>query len=76
MVGGAEGDGEQNVCSGKDKPAELDLRDKKPMTDYRKELHYERFGTQDLMSYSVNIVDDGETLRCARSGLSNCREAH
>ena len=25
--------------------------------------HYERFGTQDLMSYSVNVYDEGTILR-------------
>ena len=43
--------------------ATLDLRDKKPMTDYRKERHYERFGTQDLLTYSVNFYDDGQVIR-------------
>lgn len=59
----------QDVDSGseKDEKAILDLRNHKPMTDYRKEQQYERFGTQDLMSYSVNIVDDGKILRFVRA---------
>ncbi|KAL7008695.1 hypothetical protein EMMF5_001957 [Cystobasidiomycetes sp. EMM_F5] len=64
VVGGAEGDGEQNIAAlAEDNPAILDLRNHKPMTDFRKEKHYEQFGTQDLMSYSVNIVDNGDILR-------------
>lgn len=64
VVGGAEGDGEQNIAPGIDnKPSRLDLRNHKPMTDFHKEKHFERFGTQDLMSYSVNVVDDGEIVR-------------
>ena len=42
----------------------LDLRGKKPMADFAKERHYERFGTQDLLSYSAKFYDDGEILRC------------
>lgn len=65
VAGGAEGDGEENLAPlrGNKAPAQLDLSTKKPMTDYRKELHYERFGTQDLLSYSVNIYDEGKTVR-------------
>lgn len=70
VAGGAEGDGEENIApvvkeadqSKTSEPALLDLRAKRPMTDYAKEQHYERFGTQDLMSYSVNIYDEGKTL--------------
>lgn len=79
VVGGAEGDGEQNIApvsegeasanggGSADSPAILDLRSHKPMTDYRKELHYERFGTQDLMTYSVNMHMDEDivSLICA-----------
>ena len=62
-MGGAEGDGEQNISIEKEESAVLDMRGLKPMTDFHKEKHYEKFGTQDLMSYSVNIVDDGEIVR-------------
>jgi tripeptidyl-peptidase-2 len=70
VVGGAEGEHEQNIANDeKHQPATLDLRQHRPMTDFRKEKHYERFGTQDLMSYSVNIVDDGEILRYGRTTI-------
>lgn len=65
VAGGAEGDGEENLApldNGKT-PSILDLSAKVPMTDYRKEHHYERFGSQDLLSYSVNIHDEGTILR-------------
>lgn len=68
-MGGAEGDGsEQNIApssasEGDAQPAMLDLTSHKPMTDFRKERHYERFGQEDLLSYSVNIYDDGDILR-------------
>lgn len=64
VAGGAEGDGEENLAPLEDGkvPAMLDLTTKKPMTDYRKERHYERFGTQDLLSYSVNIYDRGSIV--------------
>lgn len=52
-------------------PTTLDLRELRPMTDYRKEMHYERFGTQDMLTYSVNFHDDGELLRCVCP--SHCR---
>ncbi|KAG5518089.1 hypothetical protein PMAC_003275 [Pneumocystis sp. 'macacae'] len=39
-----------------------DLRDKKPMCDYRIEYHYEQFSKQDMLSYSVNIYDNGSVL--------------
>lgn len=67
VAGGAEGDGEENLAplEGGQTPVVLDLSRKTPMTDYHKELHYERFGTQDLMSYSVNIYDDGDIVRYA-----------
>lgn len=65
VAGGAEGDGDENLAQTDDgkTPALLDLSDKKPMTDYHKEMHYERFGTQDLLSYSVNVYDDGKVVR-------------
>ncbi|CCJ29848.1 unnamed protein product [Pneumocystis jirovecii] len=39
-----------------------DLRDKRPMCDYRIEHHYEQFSKQDMLSYSVNIYDNGSVL--------------
>lgn len=65
VAGGAEGDGDENLAPSEDgkTPILLDLSQKRPMTDYHKEMHYERFGTQDLLSYSVNVYDDGEIVR-------------
>ncbi|KAG4304796.1 hypothetical protein PORY_001849 [Pneumocystis oryctolagi] len=39
-----------------------DLTNKKPMCDYRIEHHYEQFSKQDMLSYSVNIYDNGSVL--------------
>lgn len=39
-----------------------DLTVKKPMCDYRIEYHYEQFSKQDMLSYSVNIYDNGSVL--------------
>lgn len=68
VVGGAEG---EPYDSSKGEPAnllaplsesELDLTQNKPMTDFRVEQQWGTFGSQDLLTYSVNIVDDGNTL--------------
>ena len=39
-----------------------DLRLLKPMTDYKTEHHYESFGGDSMMNYSVNIYDEGAIL--------------
>ncbi|SPO40259.1 related to Tripeptidyl-peptidase II [Pseudozyma flocculosa] len=68
VVGGAEGDAHD---PSKGQPAELlrplsesilDLSAHRPMTDFRIEHQWETFGSQDLLTYSVNIVDGGNTL--------------
>ncbi|KAN0063578.1 hypothetical protein ACQY0O_004026 [Thecaphora frezii] len=68
VVGGAEGDAHD---PSKGQPADLlaplsdtvlDLSQHRPMTDFREEHHWEAFGSQDLLTYSVNIVDNGNTL--------------
>lgn len=43
-------------------PEVVDLSTLKPMTDFRTERHFEHFGSQDLLTYSVNFYDDGEVL--------------
>lgn len=77
VVGGAEGENvDQDIAplpksssskegdkAGENDKQVLDLRGKKPMADYAKEKHNERFGTQDLLSFSVKFYDDGEILR-------------
>ncbi|KAG5438331.1 hypothetical protein PCANB_002819 [Pneumocystis canis] len=49
-----------------------DLLDKRPMCDYRIEYHYEQFSNEDMLSYSVNIYDNGSVLSivtlCASHG--------
>ena len=39
-----------------------DLRQQKPMADYKLEHHYSSFGGDSMMNYSVNIYDEGTTL--------------
>lgn len=72
VVSGAEGQGvDEDIAPLPTEPKSgeegekrvLDLRKQKPMADYVKEHHYERFGTQDLLSYSAKFYDDGEILR-------------
>lgn len=40
-----------------------------PLTDYRKERVWKTFGAQDLLTYSVNILDEGNLLRWAHMSL-------
>jgi tripeptidyl-peptidase-2 len=72
VVGGAEGDlspdevapslFEHSKAQEDKKASSLDLSKLKPMTDFRKERHFEKFGRQDLLSYSVNFYEDGEIV--------------
>ncbi|KAL1917361.1 uncharacterized protein VTP21DRAFT_5017 [Calcarisporiella thermophila] len=39
-----------------------DLRTQKPLTDFRKEREFSRFTNQDLLSFSVNIYDNGDLV--------------
>lgn len=55
------GGGEDGGDGGK-KGYLLDLSGMSPMTDYRKEKHWEKFGKMDLLTYSVNILDDGKLI--------------
>lgn len=41
----------------------LDLSHHKPMADYAKEKHYERFGKRDLLSYSVKFYPEENIVR-------------
>ncbi|WFD19469.1 tripeptidyl-peptidase II [Malassezia caprae] len=64
VVGGAEGDvadaalGEPAAV----RAAALDLRARPPLTDFRIERQWARFGERDLLSYTVNILNDGALL--------------
>lgn len=40
----------------------LDLRTEVPMTDYKREGQHGRFGSQDLLTFSVNILNEGNLL--------------
>ena len=48
----------------KNRNADGDLRSPsiKPMTDYRKEYHYETISIVDQYNYGINFYDDGKTL--------------
>lgn len=64
VVGGAEGD---VVDPSHGEPAayrdtEIDLRSKPRMTDYRLEREWSYFGEMDLLTFSVNIIGDGDVL--------------
>ncbi|WFC97777.1 tripeptidyl-peptidase II [Malassezia yamatoensis] len=64
VVAGGEG---ESVDSSHGEPASvradrLDLRSLKPMTDFRKERQWAYFGSMDLLTYTVNILDDGNLL--------------
>lgn len=64
VVGGAEGD---VIDSSKGEPESqhamvLDLREKPRLTDYRLEREWAYFGEMDLLTYSVNIMNDGQLL--------------
>lgn len=64
VVGGAEGD---VVDPSQGEPAAyrhnvIDLRSKPRMTDYRLEREWSYFGEMDLLTFSVNIVGDGDVL--------------
>jgi len=64
VVGGAEGD---VVDPAQGEPAAyhdtvIDLRSKPRMTDYRLEREWSYFGEMDLLTFSVNIVGDGDVL--------------
>ncbi|CAG8454666.1 15829_t:CDS:10 [Acaulospora morrowiae] len=39
-----------------------DLRGQPPLTDYRKERQYHTFSQEDMLNFSVNIYDDGDTV--------------
>jgi len=63
VLAGGEGEQETIPLLNEDgSPYILDLSKQKPMTDYKTEKHYERFGTQDLLSYSFNFYEDGDIL--------------
>ena len=74
VVGGGEGEvveGEIPLVDDDGQPHVLDLTQLKPMTDFRVERHWATFGTIDLLSYSVNILDDGKLL-----SLNVCSGTH
>lgn len=64
VVGGAEGDVAE---AAQGEPAAvrattLDLRAQPTLTDFRTERQWARFGERDLLSYTVNILNDGALL--------------
>lgn len=64
VVGGAEGDVMDTALG---EPASvrastLDLRAQPTLTDFRLERQWARFGERDLLSYTVNILKEGELL--------------
>jgi len=61
VVGGVEG-AYQKGWIHPEKDAILDLSLKEPMTDYRKEKQHDVFDQLTSLSYTVNILDDGNLL--------------
>lgn len=67
IVAAAEGEQEGDgrgipIKDEKGQPFVLDLTQRKPMTDFRKEKHFEAFGTQDMLTYSVNFYEQGKIV--------------
>lgn len=68
IIGGAEGDTHDSSTGQPQdllKPLDqqiLDLTGREPITDFRIEREWQYFGLQDLLSYSVNIEDNGNIL--------------
>ena len=63
-VGGGEGDAADPTAGEPDavRTPELDLRGAKCLTDFRTEREWSYFGQMDLLTYTVNILDDGALL--------------
>ncbi|WFD30283.1 tripeptidyl-peptidase II [Malassezia sp. CBS 17886] len=63
-VGGGEGDVSAPALGEPEsvRAATLDLREKPQLTDFRTERQWACFGPMDLLTYTVNILDDGALL--------------
>ncbi|PWN49530.1 subtilisin-like protein, partial [Violaceomyces palustris] len=68
LVGGGEGEARDSSLGQPDdflRPMStqvVDLTQCKALTDFRVERQWDTFGAQDMLTYSVNIVDDGAML--------------
>lgn len=61
-VGGAEGDVADSAAGMPAATGVVDLREAPLLTDYRIERQWAVFGATDLLTYTVNILDDGAML--------------